>query len=82
MASLKIRAYTGGNIEPDKTVTIPIRVLNVAAKLIPKDAAAHLKKEGIDLEEIVELSGSSDVRGILLEAEDHIENKKVVIAIE
>ncbi len=82
MASLKIRAYTGGNIEPDTTVTIPLRVLDVAAKLIPKKAAAHLKEEGIDLEEIVELSGSSDVRGILLEAEDHIENKKIVIAIE
>ena len=82
MANLKIRAYTGGNIEPDKTVTIPLRVLDVAAKLIPKKAADHLKEEGIDLEEIAELSGSSDVRGILLEAEDHIENKKIVIAIE
>ncbi len=82
MASLKIRTYKGGNTEPDITVTIPLRVLNVAAKLIPKDAATHLKEEGIDLEEIVELSGRSDVRGILLEAEDHIENKKVVIAIE
>ncbi len=82
MASLKIRVYTGGNTEPDKTVTIPLDVLNVAAKLIPKSAAAHLKEEGIDLQEIAELSESSDVRGILLEAEDHTENKKVVISIE
>ena len=82
MASLKIRAYSGGKTEPDKTVTIPLDVLNVAAKLIPKSAAAHLKEEGIDFEEIVELSGRSDVSGTLLEAEDHIENKKVVIAIE
>lgn len=82
MAKLKIRAYTGGKTEPDKTFTIPLNVLDVAARLIPKDAAAHLRREGIDLEEIAQISGSPDVRGILLEAEDHIENKKVVISIE
>ena len=82
MASLKIRAYSGGKTEPDKTVTIPLTVLNVAAKLIPSVAADALKEEGIDLNEIVEVSRRSDVQGILLEAEDHIENKKVVLSIE
>lgn len=82
MASLKIRAYSGEKSEPDKTFTIPLNVLNVAAKLIPKDAAADLKRDGIDLDEIVEISRRSDVQGVLLEAENHIENKRVVISIE
>ena len=82
MASLKVRAYSGGNTDPDKTFTIPLSVVNVAAQLIPRVAADALKKEGIDLEEIVEISRRSDVQGILLEAEDHIEDKKVVLSIE
>ena len=82
LASLKIRAYSGGNTEPDKTFTIPLSVLNVAARLIPSVAADALKKEGIDLDEIVEISRRSDVQGILLEAEDHIENTRVVLSIE
>ncbi len=81
-ASLKIRAYSGGNTEPDKTFTIPLSVLNVAARLMPSVAAEALKKEGIDLDEIVEISRRSDVQGVLLEAEDHIENTKVVLSIE
>ena len=80
--SLKIRVYTGGNAEPDKTVTIPLSVVGVAASLIPKTAAAEMKKQGVDLDEIVRLSTDSDVRGLLLEAEDHLENKRVVISIE
>ena len=82
MESLKIRAYSGGNSEPDKTFTIPLRVLSVAAQLIPSVAADALKKEGIDLDEIVEISQKSDVQGVLLEAEDHIKNEKVVLSIE
>ena len=81
-AKLKIRVYTGGKAEPDNTVTIPLSVVGIAASLIPKAAAAELKKQGVDLDEIVELSARSDVRGVLLEAEDHVENKRVVIAIE
>jgi hypothetical protein len=80
--SLKIRVYTGGKAEPDKTVTIPLSVVGVAARLIPREAAAEMKKQGVDLDEIVRLSASSDVRGILLEAEDHLENQRVVISIE
>ncbi len=82
LASLKIRAYSGGNPEPDKTFAIPLSVLNVAAQLMPSVAADALKKEGIDLDEIVEISRRSDVQGILLEAEDHIKNEKVVLSIE
>ena len=82
MASLKIRAFSDGNTEPDTTFTIPLSVLNVAAQLMPRVAADALKKEGIDLNEIVEISRRSDVQGILLEAEDHRKNEKVVLSIE
>ena len=82
MASLKIRAYSGSNSEPDKTFTIPLSVLNVAAQLIPSVAVDALKKEGIDRDEIVEISRRSDVQGILLEAEDHMKSEKVVLSIE
>lgn len=82
MANLMIRVYADGKTEPDVTVTIPLSVLNVAAKLVPKDASAEMKKAGIDLREIVELSRNPEVRGILLEVENHAENKRIVVAIE
>ena len=82
MADLKIRVFKGGEAAPETTVTIPGGILKVASKLIPKQAAAALQEKGIDLEEIIRLSENPDVRGTLVEVEEHKKNEKVVIALE
>ena len=82
MADLKIRLFKVGETQPQKTITIPGSVLKVASRLIPKQAAAALQKEGIDLEEIVRLSTNPEINGTLVEIEEHKKNEKVVISLE
>ena len=82
MADVKIRVFTGGEAQPDTTVTIPGSVLTVASKLIPKQAVAALQKEGIDLDELIKLSQNPEVKGTLVEVEEHKKNEKIVISLE
>lgn len=82
MTSLKIRVFKTGETEPETTVTIPGDVLKVAFKLIPKRAAASLQDKGIDLDEIIKLSTNPEVRGTLVEVEEHRDNEKIVISLE
>ena len=82
MADLKIRVFKGGEAEPETTVTIPGGVLKVASKLVPKQAVAALQEKGIDLDELIKLSTNPDVRGTLVEVEEHKKNEKVVISLE
>jgi hypothetical protein len=57
-------------------------MLKFASKMIPKKAAATLEDKGIDINQIVELSQNEEVRGTLVEIEEHKKNEKVIIAIE
>lgn len=82
MADLKIRIFKNGESDPKKTVTIPGGVLKVAAKLIPRKAAAALQERGIDVAEIIRLSDDPDARGILLRVEEHDDNETIEIALE
>ena len=82
MRSLKIRVFKGGESSPEITCTIPTAVLQVAFKLVPRQAKEALREKGIELEEIVNLSSNTEVQGTLLEVEDHKKNEKVVIALE
>jgi hypothetical protein len=82
MADVKIRVFKHGANQPETTVTIPGSVLHVAYKLIPKKAVAALQEEGIDLDELISLSQNPDVRGTLVEVEEHKKNEKIVISLE
>ena len=82
MADLKIRVYKGGADEPDTTVTIPGSVLQLARRLIPKNALQSLQQEGVDIDELIELTRKPDVQGTLVEVEEHRKNEKIVISIE
>lgn len=82
MRSLKIRVFKGDETNPETTCTIPTAVLQVAFKLVPRQALASLREKGIELEEIIKLSSNPDVHGTLLEVEDHKKNEKVVITLE
>lgn len=82
MASLKIRTFKGVEAEPETTTTIPLGVLGIATKLIPKRATSALEEKGIDLGQIVKLSRKEEIQGTLVEIEDHRKNEKVIISIE
>ena len=82
MAKLKIRIFKNNDTQPDTTITIPLNILKVASKLIPKRAIAVLENEGIDLNQIIEISQNEEVSGTLVEIEKHKKNEKVIIAIE
>ena len=82
MTNLKIRIYKIGETAPRTTVTIPGAVLKIASRLIPRQATEILQEKGIDIKEIVQLSNNPDVRGTLVDVEDHDKNEKIVIALE
>lgn len=80
MASLKIKTFKGG--EAEATVTIPLSILRIASKLIPRDAETALSEKGIDLNQILELSQNEEAHGTLVEIEEHRKNERVIISIE
>ena len=82
MADVKIRVFKGNARDPATTVTIPGGVLKIASKLIPRQALAALKDQGIELEEIVRLSENPEAHGKLVEVEDHEKNERIVISLE
>lgn len=82
MADLKIRVFKAGETQPETTVTIPGGVLEVASKLIPKQAAAALRDKGIDLDELVRLAKNPEINGTLVEVEEHRKREKVVVSLE
>jgi hypothetical protein len=82
MANLKIRVFKIGETEPKTTVTIPGGILKLASRLIPKKALESLREQGIDIDEIVRLSNDPEVRGTLVEVEEHKEGEKVIISLE
>ena len=82
MANIRIRVFKSGMVQPETTVTIPGAVFKIASKLIPTQAAAALRDKGIDLEEIIKLSTNQEIKGTLVEVEDHRKNEKIVISLE
>ena len=82
MANLIIRTYKKNETHPDTTIRIPISILRFAKKVVPKHAFAALHEKGIDIDMIVELAQNEDIRGNVVEIEEHKKNKKIVIAIE
>jgi len=82
LASLKIRIFKDGESEPKTTITVPLAIVRVAAKMIPSKTISSLREIGIDADLIVELARKDEVRGTLVEIEEHKKKQKVVIAIE
>jgi hypothetical protein len=82
LAKLKIRTYKINEINPDTTISIPLSILRFAKRLIPKATAAALHEKGVDIDLIVELARDEDVRGDIVEIEEHGKGRKIIIAIE
>jgi hypothetical protein len=82
MAKLKIRIFKNNGSTPDTTATIPLAIVKVASKLIPRKAVTVLDDLGIDLDQLIEISKSEDALGTLAEIEEHKKDRKIVISIE
>ena len=82
MASLKIRTYKGGKSTPDTTYSIPLKIVRLASGLVPDQARAALLEKGIDVKLIAELARSDDMRGTLVEIEEHKKDEKIIISVE
>ena len=82
MAKLKIRTYKNNENNPDTTISIPISILRFAKKMIPKPAATALHEKGVDIDLIVALARKEDVRGDIVEIEEHKKNRRIVVSIE
>ncbi len=70
-----------GKTEPSTTITVPLTIIRYAKKLIPKQFKNELQEKGIDIELVVELSQNKEIRGTIVEIENHEKNEKIVIAI-
>lgn len=82
MADLKIRMYKGTATEPSTTVSIPVSVLKIASNLIPRQAAAELEEQGVDLEAIIRAAQDPNAHGTIAVVEQHEKNQRIVIAVE
>jgi hypothetical protein len=82
MRSLKIREFKIGSDTPEETVTIPLSILKIVAKVIPKKALAALQQNDIDTEEIQKLADNPEIQGIILEVEEHTKGVRTTISIE
>ena len=82
MASLKIRTYKEGRSKPDTTISIPLKIVRLASKLVPAQTSASLLEKGIDVKLIAELVRDEAVRGTLVKIEEHRKNEKIIISVE
>ena len=82
MRSLKIREFKIDSDAPEETVTIPLSIFKIVAKIIPKKALAALQQNDIDIEEIRKLADNPEIQGIILEVEEHTKGVRTTISIE
>jgi hypothetical protein len=80
MKNLKIQFYKKQEETPEKTITIPLSMLQIVGQLLPKRAKSALEKEGIDLTKCKTLATEKGLVGTLIEIEDPTE--KMVISVE
>jgi len=82
MRSLKIREFKIGSDTPEETVTIPLSIFKIVAKIIPKKALVALQQNDIDIDEIQKLADNPEIQGIILEVEEHTKGVRTTISIE
>ncbi|MCP4109006.1 MAG: hypothetical protein GY749_26325 [Desulfobacteraceae bacterium] len=78
--TFKLHIYKSGKADPETKITIPLSVLHVAEKLLPRKVKESLSKEGIDINELSGLFGKQGPKGKLIEIENP--DEKLVILVE
>jgi hypothetical protein len=82
MLKLKIRIFKNNDTKPDTTMTVPLGVIRVASKLVPRKAVKVLDDLGIDFDEIIEISKTEEPLGTLAEIEEHKKKRRIILSIE
>ncbi len=82
VTNLMIRIYKQGDKDPDTTIKVPSKILKIASAVIPKQVSQALADKGVDLDEILKLTENPDVKGTLIEIEEHRKNEKILISLE
>lgn len=80
MQTLKLHVYKPSKGDPETKVAIPLSVLHIAEKLLPKRVKESLEREGIDLGELAGLFAKQGPKGKLIEVENA--NERLVIIVE
>jgi hypothetical protein len=81
MANLKIEVFNNNSNGPETTIKIPLDVLKVASKLMPKHIMSSLEEKGIDINHLLYATQKEKIQGILVEIEEHRKNERVVISV-
>ncbi len=79
MQTLKLHIYRPGKTEPETKISIPLSVLHISEKLLPKRAKESLDKEGIDLSELGSLFAKQGPKGKLIEVENATERLVIIV---
>jgi hypothetical protein len=82
MANLKIEVFKNNSTGPETTIKIPLDVLKVASKLMPRNVVSSLEEKGIDINNMLYASQNEKIQGTLVEIEEHRKNERVVISVE
>lgn len=81
MANLKIEVFKNSSTGPETTIKIPLDVLKVASKLMPKNLMSSLEEKGIDINHLLHATQKEKIQGVLVEIEEHRKNERVVISV-
>lgn len=80
MQTLKLHIFKPGKADADTKIAIPLSVLHISEKLLPKRVKESLAREGIDLSELATLFAKQGPKGKLIEVENP--NERLVILVE
>ncbi len=82
MIKLKIRMYENDETNPKTTISVPLGMLRFVSRFVPANLKESLSKKGIDVDLIADLVKSDEVRGTLVEIEEHKKNERTIISVE
>jgi hypothetical protein len=79
MSNLVIDVFA--NSVHETTVKIPLLVLQIASKLMPRQAIAAIEAKGLNVQEIINAAKSGEVFGNILDITDHKDDARIVISV-
>lgn len=80
MTKLSITVYQRPAAEPEVRIAIPVTVVKIAQKLIPRKVHDELMDQGIDINEIIAALDQLQDTGTIMEVET--EDRLIIIALE
>ncbi len=79
MANLKIEKFVGET--HNTTIKVPLLMLRVATKLLPKKTLTALEAKGIDVKQIFQAETSGGTYRKAIEVRERGINKKIILSV-